>query len=194
MHRVLKIIDFHYYLMEIKMRLKGYVYVIGNDELGVYKIGYSRRHPQENRLHHLQVGSPVILRIAATAYSDNAPAGEKRLHQQFSEKHVHYEWFRLSPDDIRSIGVHFPPVKPIKPALPRTLSRQEAKVVLTMEEQKRTKVNRTEIIALLGSSKKAADNVIESLRRKKWLERVSWGRYRLIPLTPLRRTCPPDGR
>ena len=34
---------------------------------------------------------------------------------------------------------------------------------------------------LLGSSSKAVDNIIESLRRKGWLERASWGKYLLIP-------------
>lgn len=34
---------------------------------------------------------------------------------------------------------------------------------------------------MLGGSAKAADHVIESLRRKGWLERASWGRYLLVP-------------
>jgi predicted transcriptional regulator of viral defense system len=38
-----------------------------------------------------------------------------------------------------------------------------------------------EIVDLLGSSIKAADHVIESLRRKGWLERATWGEYLLIP-------------
>jgi predicted transcriptional regulator of viral defense system len=42
-------------------------------------------------------------------------------------------------------------------------------------------VGRPEIIKLLGVSAKAADNVIESLRRKGWLERASWGEYIVIP-------------
>jgi predicted transcriptional regulator of viral defense system len=42
-------------------------------------------------------------------------------------------------------------------------------------------VGRPEIIKLLGVSAKAADNVIESLRRKGWLERASWGEYLVIP-------------
>ena len=34
---------------------------------------------------------------------------------------------------------------------------------------------------LLGASSKVVDNIIESLRRKGWLERASWGKYLLIP-------------
>jgi len=63
----------------------------------------------------------------------------------------------------------------------RTLSPQESRVVLALAEQKRREVARPEIIKLLGVSPKAADNVIESLRRKGWLERASWGEYLVIP-------------
>ena len=63
----------------------------------------------------------------------------------------------------------------------RTLSPQESRVVLALAEQKRREVGRPEIINLLGVSAKAADNVIESLRRKGWLERASWGEYLVIP-------------
>ncbi len=63
----------------------------------------------------------------------------------------------------------------------RTLSPQETRVVLALAEQKRREVGRPEIIKLLGVSAKAADNVIESLRRKGWLERASWGKYLVIP-------------
>ena len=63
----------------------------------------------------------------------------------------------------------------------RTLSPQESRVVLALAEQKRREVGRPEIVQLLGGSAKAADNVIESLRRKGWLERASWGEYLVIP-------------
>lgn len=64
----------------------------------------------------------------------------------------------------------------------RTLSSHESRVVLTLAEQKRREVGRAEIIDLLGVKAKAADKVIESLRRKGWLERASWGEYLVIPL------------
>jgi len=63
----------------------------------------------------------------------------------------------------------------------RTLSPQESRVVLALAEQKRREVGRPEIVQLLGGSAKAADKVIESLRRKGWLERASWGEYLVIP-------------
>ena len=65
--------------------------------------------------------------------------------------------------------------------LTRSLSTQESRVVLALAEQRRREATRAEIIELLGGSAKAADNVIESLRRKGWLERASWGKYLLVP-------------
>jgi len=63
----------------------------------------------------------------------------------------------------------------------RSLSTQESRVVLALAERKQREVDRDEIIKLLGVSAKAADHVIESLRRKGWLERASWGEYLIIP-------------
>ena len=63
----------------------------------------------------------------------------------------------------------------------RTLSKQESKVVLALTERGRREATRTEIVELLGRSEKAADHVIESLRRKGWLERATWGEYLLVP-------------
>jgi len=63
----------------------------------------------------------------------------------------------------------------------RSLSPQESRVVLALREGGRQGVAREEIMALLGTSPKAVDNIIESLRRKGWLERASWGKYLLVP-------------
>lgn len=63
----------------------------------------------------------------------------------------------------------------------RSLSQQESRIVLALAEQRRREVARKDIIQLLGASPKAADHVIQSLRRKGWLERASWGKYLLIP-------------
>src|SRR6266481_9039431 len=65
--------------------------------------------------------------------------------------------------------------------LTRSLSMQESKVVLALIERRRREATRAEIVELLGGSAKAADHVIESLRRKGWLERATWGEYLLVP-------------
>lgn len=53
--------------------------------------------------------------------------------------------------------------------------------MLALTEARRREATRAEIVRLLGGSDKAADNVIESLRRKGWLERATWGEYLLVP-------------
>ena len=63
----------------------------------------------------------------------------------------------------------------------RSLSQQESRVILALNERGRREATREEIIELLGGVPKAADHVIESLRRKGWLERASWGKYLIIP-------------
>lgn len=63
----------------------------------------------------------------------------------------------------------------------RSLSAQESKVMLALAERRQRTAKRSEIIDLLGGSVKAADHVIEALRRKGWLERATWGEYIVIP-------------
>ena len=63
----------------------------------------------------------------------------------------------------------------------RSLSPLEAAVVLALEWQEKPVISRAEIADLLGGSTDRADRVIRSLRRKNWLQRISGGRYLLIP-------------
>lgn len=63
----------------------------------------------------------------------------------------------------------------------RSLSPQESRVVLALREIARSEITRAEIASLLKGTLKAADHIIESLRRKGWLERAAWGKYLLIP-------------
>jgi len=63
----------------------------------------------------------------------------------------------------------------------RSLSTQERKVVLALTERGQREATRAEIVDLLGGRVKAADHVIQFLRRKGWLERATWGEYLLIP-------------
>ena len=63
----------------------------------------------------------------------------------------------------------------------RSLSPQESRVVLALAEHHQREATRADIMRVLGGSAKAVDNVIESLRRKGWLERATWGKYLLVP-------------
>jgi predicted transcriptional regulator of viral defense system len=63
----------------------------------------------------------------------------------------------------------------------RTLSANEAKVILALEWAERPVVERGEIVRTLRGSPIRAQKVIHSLLRKRWLERIGPGRYLLIP-------------
>ncbi len=63
----------------------------------------------------------------------------------------------------------------------RSLSGLEAEVVLALEWREQPIVSRQEIMDLLGGHSQRADKTIRSLRRKNWLQRLSRGRYLLIP-------------
>ncbi len=65
--------------------------------------------------------------------------------------------------------------------LTRSLSPLESKVVLALQWEEKPFVLRSEIIEMLGGTSVQADKIIRSLRRKNWLERLSGGRYLLIP-------------
>lgn len=66
-------------------------------------------------------------------------------------------------------------------ATQRTLSRNEAKIVLEREWQGKRSITLAEISALLRSTPGYARFVAHRLVRKGWLERVRRGIYRLIP-------------
>jgi predicted transcriptional regulator of viral defense system len=63
----------------------------------------------------------------------------------------------------------------------RSLSPLEAEVILALQWQEKAAVSRSEIVEILGGSTARADKVIRSLRNKNWLQRLSGGRYLVIP-------------
>jgi len=78
----------------------GYVYIIGNEQYGWYKIGYSL-NPYE-RLIAFNVGCPVPLSIVAKFKCPKTlcTSLEADLHKTFSEQQLHNEWFNLTAEDL----------------------------------------------------------------------------------------------
>src|SRR6516162_2314380 len=60
--------------------------------------------------------------------------------------------------------------------LPVSIS-SESRVVLALSERGRRETTREKIVELLGAGPKAADLVVESLGRKRWLEWATWEAY-----------------
>jgi len=63
----------------------------------------------------------------------------------------------------------------------RSLSKQEASLILELEWRGQRIVSRAEVIQAMNGNTRAADDLIRSLRRKNWLERIGAGTYMLIP-------------
>jgi hypothetical protein len=89
---------------------KGRIYVISNVGSfgeGVYKIGLTRREAQE-RVYELSGASvPFEFDIHAVIETDNAPALEYKIHQQFVDMRINKinmrkEFFRVTLNDIRA--------------------------------------------------------------------------------------------
>ena len=91
------------------MTKSGYVYVVSNiGSFGddVVKIGLTRRVNPDDRVRELGDASvPFRFDTHAMIYSEDAPALEAALHQEFAERRVNVanlrkEFFRVSLDDV----------------------------------------------------------------------------------------------
>lgn len=88
------------------------VYFVANNEQNDYdalrvKIGLSK--DVHARIRQLQTGSPYKLALMGWVIgSDDRPL-EAELHERFADRHLHGEWFQLTPEDvldeIRSHGI-----------------------------------------------------------------------------------------
>lgn len=70
------------------------VYFVGG-ETGPVKIGWTQQ-PIKERLKCIQSGSPVKLRVLATA--NRHRIGERQYHRQFAQYRLHGEWFERTPE------------------------------------------------------------------------------------------------
>jgi hypothetical protein len=79
----------------------GYVYLIGNSNNKIYKIGKSRQ-PKE-RYKAVATKLPFPVKIIHVIGGDDIEKAEKLLHNTFAKKRTHGEWFELSDDDVNQI-------------------------------------------------------------------------------------------
>jgi len=75
----------------------GFVYLIGSDKYGWYKIGFSKNC--EIRADQLGILLPFKVELFAVWKSADAFALEGEMHERYSHFHIHGEWFALSEDD-----------------------------------------------------------------------------------------------
>ena len=82
----------------------GWVYVIQADN-GLYKIGKTK--DWDGRLNHFTVKLPYELVFIMRIETEDRHELESFLHEQYSDKRIRGEWFRLDDDDIEVLR-HLP--------------------------------------------------------------------------------------
>jgi hypothetical protein len=80
--------------VKAKSHSAGNLYIIGNLELGTYKIGVSVN--VKKRLKTLQTGSPVPLTLVASKPVDDMYSTEEKTHIKLAAYRLHGEWFKLT--------------------------------------------------------------------------------------------------
>ena len=106
---ICQIIDGKYVCRECKDVLErkarkiypGYVYLIGNKEKRIYKVGKSRQ-PKE-RYKAIATKLPFSVEIVHVIGGDDIEKAEKLLHNTFAPKRTHGEWFELSDEDVAKL-------------------------------------------------------------------------------------------
>ncbi len=79
------------------------VYLLKNEDQGVYKIGRSIR-PQ-SRAEQLRTGNHSELTVIETYSSPYANEIETALHKTFSSKLIQGEWFRLTANQVQDFDI-----------------------------------------------------------------------------------------
>jgi hypothetical protein len=81
--------------------ISGYVYLIGSDRFGWFKIGKAN-NPQV-RVERLGVLLPFAIKIFAIWKSHDVFTAESWMHEQNSEFHINGEWFSFSPERLKLV-------------------------------------------------------------------------------------------
>lgn len=79
----------------------GHVYLLLSTSDGLVKIGMSTNVSE--RIKWLKKGLPFEVECLYQIPTNDIRGLEKKLHECFSEKRSHGEWFKLTPDDIKWI-------------------------------------------------------------------------------------------
>lgn len=80
---------------------RSYVYFVQEGQRGPIKIGFAGWSPRD-RLTGLQVGNPRRLRLIGLV--EGTGKTERDWHARFESLRIRGEWFRATPDLLRTIG------------------------------------------------------------------------------------------
>ena len=85
-----------------------YSYVIKDTSRGIYKIGAA--NSIKNRLSAIRTANPFVELVFVIDGAEN----EKLLHDQFRDKNISLEWFKLTEKDLGYILHNYPVIKEYK--------------------------------------------------------------------------------
>jgi hypothetical protein len=82
----------------------GFVYVVFIDAAGerLFKIGMASHF--DSRLKSHQCPSPFDICVACAYFVPDMRHEERALHEQFADKRIRGEWFRLTSEDVRALA------------------------------------------------------------------------------------------
>ena len=80
--------------------MKGYVYLIFDNNTGLCKIGMTKNEPYK-RVKQLQTGNSTVLTLLKSVETAYPFKLETLMHCNFKDKKINGEWYELSEDDIK---------------------------------------------------------------------------------------------
>lgn len=83
----------------------GWIYVVGSHKERLYKIGLTRRGPDE-RLNEFRPNLPFKTKLICAIRSTDVYTDEAVFHSAFSDKRTNGEWFKLDDEDLDWLRAH----------------------------------------------------------------------------------------
>lgn len=83
------------------MMIKGFVYLIGCNQAGLFKVGRTKNDVSK-RLKQLQTGCGMELHIIDFFETNYSNYIENMIHKCFKDVNTINEWFELSEEQVRS--------------------------------------------------------------------------------------------
>jgi hypothetical protein len=81
-----------------KKKISGYIYLLFDETIEVYKIGLTK--DLKNRVRGIQAQSCSRISLVKSVFTDDTFGNESRIHSMFENKRVQGEWFKLTDSEV----------------------------------------------------------------------------------------------
>lgn len=144
---------------------RGYVYLIGSERFGWYKIGKARN--ASIRIRDIGCLLPFQIRAIGLWKTVDPYGLESAMHQKYKSFRINGEWFHFHPGKIRTILGQDTPLPSVRVSIPEALqfSNMASDLFTSNEERQLGVDNRSAFRQLL------ADNKMEFTKENKYLAR-----------------------